>query len=164
MCKELVKDFFDTEPYVTDLKVWEISEGYWGVIRKVDRTARLHLRMQELSMMNSILGVPDDLSYSEMWLNGYVIVLNQKLDFGMSWGDYLVNEKEIKGVHGGITFGETFGKHSIVGFDTAHAGDNEKDYQPEYIEENIMRLYDGIKAIIEKPTELREGRGRNDRD
>lgn len=93
---------------------------------------------------------------STNWYNGYVILPDDHELVDKFYGDF---EKEYDlEVHGGITFSDYLSKIMdledmdledgyVLGFDCNHAGDNPKDCNQEYVENECKKLIDQLINI-----------------
>lgn len=67
-------------------------------------------------------------SFERGWGNGYVMLPKSHIWYGKDYDDIPIN------VHGGLTYGEkNDSDYWVIGFDTAHAGDNDKEQDIEYV-------------------------------
>lgn len=119
-------------------------KGYMYFIKHIFRDGYYTNFFRELSE-----GVP----ISNDWYNGYVILPDDHELVDKFYGDF-EKEYDIE-VHGGITFSDYLSKIMdleimdledgyVLGFDCNHVGDNPKDCNQEYVENECKKLIDQL--------------------
>jgi hypothetical protein len=110
---------------------------------------------------------------SHGWGNGYVLISEDHPLYGMDnmsldTGDDL---DSFLNVYGGVTFNKVVDDHIInnfapesldeqdkgyyiIGFDTAHSGDNPNDQDYEYVKDQTQRLHDQLVYYYDNPSEV----------
>jgi len=112
------------------------------------------------------------LNFSETgWGNGYVLIPKDHPLYGMGYSNIEVDcLDDFVYIHGGITFSSIvdedllksysdylnegdIGKH-MIGFDTAHAGDNAQKHDYEFVKQETQRLHDLLLHYYQNPEEV----------
>lgn len=76
------------------------------------------------------------------WGNGYVMLPKDHPMFGVHYNDIPV------GVHGGLTYSEEKDGLWVVGFDTAHAGDNAENADIFYVAKETLILKKQLEDMV----------------